>query len=130
MFKDEYKFLLGILNSELLRWLYKNLTQETNRIFAQVKPINIRKLPVPDFKSTELKQKIVQFVDIMQEIKKKNNKIKEKKMIENQTIKIKKEIDNLVYELYGITEEERKIIEGEMDNDSLCVNLNSWEYYL
>jgi len=33
--------------------------------------------------------------------------------IESDTTDLESEIDHLVYELYGLTEEERKIVEGE-----------------
>jgi hypothetical protein len=40
-------FIISLLNSRLLRYVYKNLTQEEDRVFAEVKPINLRKLPIP-----------------------------------------------------------------------------------
>ena len=43
---DLILYYLGLLNSKLIRWLYGNLTQEQNRTFAEVKPINLRKLPI------------------------------------------------------------------------------------
>lgn len=42
-----YKYLATVLNSTLIEYLYKNLTQEAGRTFAQVKPINVRKLYIP-----------------------------------------------------------------------------------
>ena len=43
----DYKYIATVLNSTLTDYLYKNLTQEEGRTFAQVKPINVRKLYVP-----------------------------------------------------------------------------------
>jgi len=112
---NEYKFLLALLNSSLLRWLYKNLTQETDRIFAQVKPINIRKLPIPELENSELKNEIVKIVDLIIGLKHKSITATSVSGNERDKIILKthKEIDNLVYELYGITKEEMKIIENE-----------------
>ena len=42
-----YKFIAAVLNSKLTDYLYKNLTQEEGRTFAQVKPANVRKLYIP-----------------------------------------------------------------------------------
>lgn len=42
-----YKFILSILNSKVNNFIYKNYTQEEWRTFAQVKPINVRKLFIP-----------------------------------------------------------------------------------
>lgn len=43
-----YKYLATVLNSTCLDFLYKNLTQEEGRTFAEVKPANVRKLYIPD----------------------------------------------------------------------------------
>ena len=48
-----YKFISSILNSKIVDYLYKKLTQEEGRTFAQVKPINVRKLYVPKASETE-----------------------------------------------------------------------------
>lgn len=43
-----YKYLAAVLNSTCIDFLYKNLTQEEGRTFAEVKPANVRKLYIPD----------------------------------------------------------------------------------
>lgn len=43
----EYKYVSAIMNSTLTNYVYKNLTQEEGRTFAQVKPANVRKLYIP-----------------------------------------------------------------------------------
>ena len=52
-----YKYIATVLNSTLIDYLYKNLTQEEGRTFAQVKPINVRKLYIP--KATKEEQKLL-----------------------------------------------------------------------
>ncbi len=47
-----YKYLLCLLNSNLMNFLYKDLVNEENRIFPEVKPIQLFKLPI---KQIELK---------------------------------------------------------------------------
>jgi type I restriction-modification system DNA methylase subunit len=42
----DLKYVLALLNSTLLRYVYMQLTQEEKRIFAEVKPVNLRKLPI------------------------------------------------------------------------------------
>lgn len=42
-----YKYLATVLNSTCIDFLYKNLTQEEGRTFAEVKPANVRKLYIP-----------------------------------------------------------------------------------
>ena len=42
-----YKYIASVLNSKLIDFLYKALTQEEGRTFAEVKPANVRKLYIP-----------------------------------------------------------------------------------
>lgn len=46
-FDVSYKYTLLLLNSKLNNFVYKNITQEEGRVFAQVKPQNVRKLFIP-----------------------------------------------------------------------------------
>ena len=52
-----YKYILAVLNSAINAFLYSKFTQENGRTFAQVKPLNVRKLFVP--KATTEQQYIV-----------------------------------------------------------------------
>ncbi|NCR54455.1 MAG: N-6 DNA methylase [Microcystis aeruginosa L211-07] len=100
----DYKFLVGILNSKLIDYIYKQLTQEENRTFAEVKPINIRKLPII---ATDLHQKNI-IIDIVDKV------LTAKKDDPNaDTSELEKAIDHLVYKLYQLTYNEVKIIDPE-----------------
>jgi hypothetical protein len=44
-----YFYLLGLLNSKLMNFLYQDLVGETGRIFPEVKPVQLFKLPIRDF---------------------------------------------------------------------------------
>lgn len=48
-----YKYLATVLNSTCIDFLYKNLTQEEGRTFAEVKPANVRKLYIPNATNKE-----------------------------------------------------------------------------
>ena len=50
-----YKFVLAVLNSTLNNYIYRNLTQEKGRTFAEVKPKNVRKLFIPQISEEEQK---------------------------------------------------------------------------
>ncbi|MFN8781091.1 MAG: Eco57I restriction-modification methylase domain-containing protein, partial [Pseudanabaena sp.] len=102
----DYKFLVGILNSKLIDYIYKQLTQEENRTFAEVKPINIRKLPII---ATDLHQKNI-IIDIVDKV------LTAKKGDPNaDTSELEKAIDRLVYKLYQLTYHEVKIIDPEFE---------------
>ncbi|WP_433777823.1 Eco57I restriction-modification methylase domain-containing protein [Flavobacterium anhuiense] len=49
----DYKYLLSVLNSTVISFLYTKFTQESGRTFAQVKPLNVRKLLIPNANMNE-----------------------------------------------------------------------------
>ncbi|NMB99715.1 MAG: N-6 DNA methylase [Thermoanaerobaculaceae bacterium] len=122
--KYEMKFLLGLINSKFLNYYHSCLVPEFGKAFAEVKISNLKELPVPlvnffENNQKSLHDKIVSLVDQMLSLHKDLHKAKtdyEKKVIERQIAATDKEIDRLVYELYGLTEEEIKIVEGEISN--------------
>lgn len=98
----KYLYLLGILNSSLMDFLYKDLVHEENRIFPEVKPIQLFKLPIK-VADKKMQSNIEKLVDKILAAKKKNP--------DSDTNALEAEIDKLVYQLYGLTEEEIKIVE-------------------
>ncbi len=171
--KDEnfrLKYLLSILNSKLLNYLYQNISQEKGRLFAEVKKINLAKLPVckvetqdqqpfidkadlmlslnkdlqelsqkvekniqREFSLEELPNKLknwyeLSYLEFLKELEKKKIKptlsqkaeweeyflTESKKALElkQQINETDKEIDQMVYKLYELTEEEIRIVEG------------------
>ena len=91
-----------MLNSKLMNYFFQSFKEEEGRAFAQVKTVDIKNLPfiVPN----ELTQsKLTSVVDEI--LKKKSDDIS------SDTTVLEKEIDQLVYKLYDLTEEEIKIIE-------------------
>lgn len=66
--KSQNKYVLALLNSKLLNFIYQSITQEVGRAFAQVKPTNIRRLPIP--KATpEEQEKLATMVDKIMALK-------------------------------------------------------------
>ncbi|WP_041522222.1 DUF7149 domain-containing protein [Gilvimarinus agarilyticus] len=97
-------FLVGLLNSKLATYLYRLVSMEESRTLAQIKPSVLQNLPVSlHFDSS-----------LVSEIESKTNHII--KEIETNAVfpseTIIKEIDYLVYRLYGLEEEEIEIIEN------------------
>lgn len=91
--------ILGILNSKLITFFYQEISQEGGRVLAQVKPSRVKAVPIPDLKNTKSLSKLVSQVIA----KKKENK---------DTIDFENQIDQLIYQLYNLTEEEIEIIEN------------------
>lgn len=89
--------ILGILNSKLMDWYYHQLVVEEGRAFAEVKIVNLKKLPIRD--GAPEGPKIASIVRELLAGK------------QHHTVELLNRIDHLVYRLYGLTEEEIKIVE-------------------
>ena len=113
-------FLLGLLNSRLLSYLYINTsTIATKDDFRQTTLAEIRRLPVVVIKFSDPADRarhdeMVAKVDAMLEAKKQLAKAKtdkDKTYYENKCAALDRQIDRLVYDLYGLTEKEVQIID-------------------
>ncbi len=119
IYESDYnmKFLLGLLNSKLINYIHRVMVPELGKAFAEVKIINLKRIPIPKINFSkpyeeDIYNNIVDLVNVMLELSKKVQaaKGKEKGQIQRQIEKTDREIDEFVYKLYGITDEEKKII--------------------
>lgn len=99
--KLSYEYLCGLLNSKYLRYLYEQNVKEEGRVFPQVKLEKLKPLPII---ITENQQPIIALVEKILAAKRQNPQA--------DTTAQEAEIDKLVYELYGLGEEEIKVVEG------------------
>ncbi len=97
-------FLLALLNSKVIDFYYQKLVGEGGRAFAQVKGVNLNLLPIKAIPIEE-QQSFIKIVGIILDLKKENP--------DEDTTPIEAQIDQLVYELYGLTEDEIRIVEGK-----------------
>ena len=111
------KYILGILNSKFGEYWF-NSNAKKRGINVDIGVGILKKFPIKriDFNNKyeiEIYQKIVNDVEIVISLYKQlnDNKGMTADAIKSNIDKVDKEIDNLVYELYGLTEEEIKIIE-------------------
>jgi len=115
------KYLLSIFNSKLLNFYYQQMMPEIGRTFAQVKIVNLKQLPIRTIDFTKPAEKkmhddLVSLVEKMLELNKQLQKAhfdSEKEPIKRQIAATDKKIDKLVYDLYVLSEEEIKIVEGK-----------------
>ncbi len=98
--REHAKFLVGLLNSRLLDWLFRKTSTNNH-----VNLYELETLPIPQIteKNQELADKITDSAKQILALKEKDPKAN--------TQKLEKEIDALVYQLYNLTDEEIKIIE-------------------
>jgi len=96
--KVELKYILGILNSKLINFIHSKSHNSTYVSFP-----SIESLPFV-LGDESFQQKIISLVNEILEIKTKNRK--------SDVDSFESQIDELVMDLYGLSEEERKIIEN------------------
>jgi adenine-specific DNA-methyltransferase len=112
----DYKFLLGILNSKLIAfWLkYKGKMQGTN---YQIDKEPLLQIPIYDSSDKPKTQlQLIKLVDTMLQLNKDLQAATLPEQKEQLQARIKytdKKIDRLVYQLYQLTDDEIKIVEGE-----------------
>jgi len=115
--KWNLKFILGIFNSKLITAYFKWLLGGGLHVYPDdVKNIPLFKIDLSNPSEKALHDKLVSLVDRMLELHKKKNSLPpsaERDKIEREIAVTDEKIDEIVYGLYGITEEERRIIEGD-----------------
>ena len=103
MIGHSHKYLCAVLNSTLITWLVDNTALTTGMGVTQWKKFVVERIPVP--KLTAAKQRpFVRLVDRILEAKTADPGA--------DTSELEREIDRLVYELYGLTEAEQSAVGG------------------
>jgi hypothetical protein len=81
-----------------------------------IEQLPIRKIDFGNLEDKTMHDKMVQLVERMLDLHKKKqhaNADSEKELFEHQIKATDKEIDDLVYKLYGLTEEEIKVVQND-----------------
>jgi len=112
------KYVLGILNSKLISYFLKSICAERRGGFIEQKPVYVSQVPIK--KPTETQEiEIIRLVEKMLQLNEKLLKIgdkltDERARIDKEITNIDPQIDDLVYTIYGITEDEKEIIEENL----------------
>lgn len=112
------RYILGVLNSRLTNWYYHTLNPEVGEALAEVKKTNVARLPIFIPADQSRHDKMVALVDKLLDLHKQKQSAKSDTMrerIEREINVTDEQIDALVYELYGLTKEEIKIIEADKE---------------
>jgi adenine-specific DNA-methyltransferase len=102
--KESYEYLLAIANSKLLWWFLKTTGDTLQGDARTFKTNYLNPFPLPIFIEKELEYNISDKVKTIIEIKRLNEKA--------DTSDLDKKIDQLIYKIYDLTEEEIRIIEN------------------
>ncbi len=110
-------YILGVLNSHLISYFYVNTSSiATKDDFRQTTLAELRRLPIPKPGSNDAQHE--RMVRLVQEMLALNEKLSsaltdhEKTSLQRQIDAVDRQIDLLVYELYGLTPDDIEIIEG------------------
>ncbi len=101
---DASKYLLGILNSTVVLWLFDKLLAKLQNGYYEPSSIFIKDFPIPVANEPQPIESLVNKVLAIRD-KKPNADVSE----------LEHQIDHMVYDLYGLTEEERRVVEGEAE---------------
>ncbi|MBP7830575.1 MAG: N-6 DNA methylase [Kiritimatiellae bacterium] len=114
-------FLLGILNSKLLRRLWVGRFYDQRKTFPKIKGTYLKELPIAvsalsSPSDLARHDKLVELVDkmlaLVPKLRSEASESK-RKTLQNAVDATDRQIDRLVYELYGLTEEEIALVEGQ-----------------
>jgi len=121
--KYENKFLLGLLNSNLFNWLHRTLFYSARIPEGSLRyPISfLYNLPIwkLDLTIEEDRRRYHSIIDLVNSMLSLHKQLQEactphdEIALQRQIDATDRQIDALVYELYGLTEEEIRIVEGE-----------------
>lgn len=115
-------YLLGILNSQLNFFLFKNILPKLRGGFYEPSYVFFKNFPIRriDFSSSIDHARHSRMIELVQKMLDLNKHLSdtsfanEKDIIQHQINQTDSEIDRLVYDLYDLTEEEIRIIEEEL----------------
>ena len=113
-------YLLGLLNSRLLSWLFlrkSNIAQRDDFpkvVLKETRSLPIRPINFSDPVDKARHDKLVSLVERILELHKRSPRLpQEKESLQREVESTDKAIDKLVYELYGLSEDEIRIVEAK-----------------
>ncbi|MGC1619969.1 MAG: TaqI-like C-terminal specificity domain-containing protein [Candidatus Acidiferrum sp.] len=120
-------YLLGVINSRLMNWCYHTLNPEVGEALAEVKKTNVAQLPVRPINLSDRAEKaqydrMATLVDSMLQLNKQLSTVKsaaQKGILQRQIEATDQHIDQLVYQLYGLTDDEVALVEGGESEQSV-----------
>lgn len=92
------KYVLALLNSNLFNYIYAKKFKLTKKVFSEIQARSVGELPVK--RNEIIEDQIVNLIDEVLERKKTD--------FYSDILDIEYEINNLIYDIYEISEEDRK----------------------
>ena len=114
------KFLLALFNSKLLNWYYQAFLKSTKKVFSEIQARQVAQIPIKNinFNNAEDKRKHDKIVSLANElialsteIQKLSPNTDKHDSLKREVEKLDSEIDEAIYKLYDLTDEEITTIE-------------------
>jgi len=86
--------VLGILNSKLMEFYYQRTIPEKGKTFAELKIVNLKELPIAAIKDVEVIRLVTEVT----------------KSIQSGGVAAQSRLDEVIFDLYGLNEEEKEIV--------------------
>jgi hypothetical protein len=109
------KYILSIINSKLFLFIFKQISYSLSEKALRWKKIFIEQQSIPKIPESD-QQPFIVLVDKILTITKDENYL-ENSAKQSKVREYEKQIDQMVYKLYGLTPEEIKIVEGKNENN-------------
>ncbi len=117
---NDYEYFLGIFNSKLINFWFKNKFAFEDKLFPYTRISQLNQIPIRNINFNNSKEKqthdtIVQLVENLLNLNKELKKTKletQRNQLQRAIEHAEDRIDELVYGLYGLSEEEIRIVEG------------------
>lgn len=112
-------FLLGIINSKLISKYHTIISPKAKKgVFPKILVNDVRNLPIPKNIPKKIETEIVKLVNLILQLYKEKSETKlysRVNLLQGKIDYCEEKINKIVYQLYGLTEDEIKIIEGEQE---------------
>jgi len=108
-------YLAAILRSKLISFFIRNYFDEVNDAFPQIKVGQLKSLPIK-IASEKIQSEVIKLVDQLLQLNEEKSEAKLQSRVSQLESKIdycESRINEIVYQLYELTEEEIKIVEGK-----------------
>ena len=100
----DLRYILALLNSKLINIYYQSISQEKGRLFAEVKKVYLEQIPIKII-DNQIQEPIITLANKILAVKQADHKA--------DISTLEAEIDQLVYALYNLTDEEIALVEGK-----------------
>ncbi len=117
-------YLAGVLGSKFISFFIRSFYNEVNDAFPQIKVGQLKSLPIPFKETVSSKATHDNMTSLVEQMLSLNKYLQEARTPHEKTALLRqieatdRQIDALVYELYGLTEEEIKIVEKSQSNSN------------